>query len=228
VPNGIPTKEFAHPRTSRTEWRAKEGFRDDQVLFVCVARLAPQKNHALLLKAFAKGPGCNLNAHLVLVGDGILREQLKEQAECLGLKGQTHFLGVRDDIPEVLGAMDVFVLSSDWEGNPLSAMEAMAAGLPIISTAVGGVPGLFANGEEGFLHLPGDAQGLANSMTFLLNKTEARKSMGAAAARRAQERFDVSRMVQEYEQMYEDLFNHSHPLKAEGVFRQRGMSLRDV
>src|SRR5215472_8765800 len=144
IPNGIPTNHYAHPQDTRREWRAKEGFRDDQILFVCVARFAQQKNHALLLNAFAQGPAFDPNTHLVLVGEGVLREKLKEQARNLGLNGQIHFLGLRTDIPEVLGAMDAFVLSSDWEGNPLSMMEAMASGLPIVSTAVGGVPDLIA------------------------------------------------------------------------------------
>src|SRR5690348_14902442 len=151
IPNGIPTNRYSRPQSTRSEWRAKEGFRDDHILFVCVARFAAQKNHALLLKAFAQGPASDPNAHLVLVGEGDLQEQLEEQAKNLGLSGKVHFLGLRSDISDVLNAMDVFVLSSDWEGNPLSVMEAMASGLPVVSTAVGGVPDLLANGKEGFL-----------------------------------------------------------------------------
>jgi glycosyltransferase involved in cell wall biosynthesis len=210
ISNGIPTHSYAHPRGTQREWRAREGFRDDQVLFVCVARFAAQKNHSLLLNAFAQGPASNPNAHLVLVGEGILREQLMEQARNLGLAGQIHFLGLRTDIPEVLGAMDVFVLSSDWEGNPLSVMEAMASGLPIVSTAVGGVPDLIANGREGFLVPPGDVKALSGAMTFLLPDQETRRSMGRAAARRAIENFDVLAMVGNYEELYENLANDSN------------------
>ena len=78
ISNGIPTDRYARPQISRKEWRAREGFGDDDVLFVCVARFAPQKNHALLLKAFAQGPASDPNAHLVLVGEGALRKQLEE------------------------------------------------------------------------------------------------------------------------------------------------------
>src|SRR5438045_1699978 len=147
IANGIPTDGYANPRISRNEWRAKEGFRESDILFVCVARFAPQKNHALLLNAFAQGPASNPNAHLVLVGEGVLQAELEAQAKRLKLTRQVHFLGLRADVPDVLGAMDIFVLSSDWEGNPLSILEAMAAGLPIVSTAVGGVPDLFENGQ---------------------------------------------------------------------------------
>jgi glycosyltransferase involved in cell wall biosynthesis len=209
IPNGIPTKHYAHPHVSRSEWRRKERFREDQILYVCVARYAPQKNHAMLLKAFAQGPAANPNAHLVLVGDGILRKVLEKQAKELGIFGRVRFLGLRTDIPDVLGAMDVFVLSSDWEGNPLSVMEAMASGLPIVSTAVGGVPDLFVNGREGFFVPRGDVQGFSDRMTLLLRDHEIRQSMGIAAARRARENFDVSRMVRAYEELYENLTGHA-------------------
>src|SRR5579864_6436253 len=168
IPNGIPTNRYANQQGTRKEWRAKVGFTDHHVLYVCVARFAPQKNHALLLKAFAQGPASDPNAHLVLVGAGALPEQLESQAETLGLARQVHFLGLRTDIPDVLGAMDVFVLSSDWEGNPLSMIEAMAAGLPIVSTAVGGVPELLQSGKEGFIVQPGSADGLSEAMMTLL------------------------------------------------------------
>lgn len=205
IPNGIPTDYYAHPRVSRSEWRRNEGFHEDEVLLACVARFAPQKNHALLLKAFAQGPAANPNAHLVLVGEGILRRTLEEQARELGILGRVRFLGLRTDIPDVLGAMDIFALSSEWEGNPLSVMEAMASGMPVISTAVGGVPDLFENGKEGFLVPTGDVEGFSHRMTILMRDPEMRRSMGIAAARRAKENFDVSRMVRDYEQLYENL-----------------------
>jgi glycosyltransferase involved in cell wall biosynthesis len=193
-----------------------------------VGRFAPQKNHALLLKAFALGPASNSNAHLVLVGAGALQGQLEAQAKNLGLARQVHFLGLRTDVPDVLGAMDVFVLSSDYEGNPLSIMEAMASGLPIVSTAVGGVPDLFESGKEGLLVQPRNALGLAKSMVSLLRDREARQSLGTAAARRAREKFDVSTMVQAYETLYESLAGQEHRLKAEDVLHQRGLPLRQV
>jgi glycosyltransferase involved in cell wall biosynthesis len=228
ISNGIPTDRYGRPQTPRKEWRAKEGFEDDDVLFVCVARFAPQKNHALLVKAFAQGPASNPHAHLVLVGEGALQYQLEEQAKSLGLARQVHFLGLRTDIPDVLGATDVFVLSSDYEGNPLSVMEAMAAGLPIVSTAAGGVPELFEYGKEGFLVQPGDFQGLSDSMAALLRNREARQSLGMAAARRARKNYDVSTMVQAYEEVYERLVDQAHGVKAESVLHRQGVPLRQI
>ncbi len=205
--NCIPTKLYGCPQTPRGEWRAREGFGPDDVLFACVARLAPQKNHALLLKAFAQGPAADPKARLLLVGDGSLRQQLQKQARKLGLAERVHFLGVRTDIPDVLAAMDVFVLSSDWEGNPLAVVEAMASGLPIVSTAAGGVPELMENGKEGFLLQVGDLRGLSDSMIALLKSPETRRSLGIAAARRARD-FDVSVMIGAYEELYETLYRH--------------------
>ena len=207
VPNGIPTAHHTSPVTPRELWRSREGFGEDQILFVCVARLAAQKNQALLLRAFSLGPARDPRAHLVLIGDGPLRETLTLEARNLGLSNRVHFLGVRTDIADALGAMDVFVLSSDWEGNPLSVMEAMAAGLPIVSTAVGGVAELVTDGIEGFLVAPKDGLALSNAMDELMRRPETKWAMGAAARRRARDRFDVSGMVRHYEELYERIFD---------------------
>jgi glycosyltransferase involved in cell wall biosynthesis len=107
-------------------------------------------------------------------------------------------------------------------------MEAMASGLPIVSTAVGGVPDLFESGKEGFLVPPGDALGLAKSMVSLLGNREARHSLGTAAALRAREDFDVSTMVQAYEGLYESLGDQANLLKAEGLLHQQSLPLRRI
>jgi glycosyltransferase involved in cell wall biosynthesis len=203
--NCIPTELYGSPQTPREIWRARQGFSDNDILFVCVARFAAQKNHALLVSAFAKGPAADPKAHLVLAGQGVLRAQLQEQVNELGLTNRVHFLGLRTDIPDVLGAADIFALSSDYEGNPLSVIEAMAAGLPIVSTAVGGVPELLQNGKEGFIVQPGRADELSEAMMTLLRNRGLRRAMGSAAAVRAREKFDVSAMVRAYEQLYDEI-----------------------
>ena len=205
IANCIPTSTYASPGVSRRQWRAQEGFAEDDVLFVCVARFARQKNHALLVKAFAQVCARHPNARLLLVGDGVLRNDLETQVNGLGLASRVRFLGLRTDIPEVLAACDVFALSSEFEGNPLSVLEAMAAGLPTVSTAVGGVPSLLENGTSGILVHSGDAEGFSKAMESLLLNGNLRQSMGVAAARRARERFDVANMVRAYEAVYESL-----------------------
>jgi glycosyltransferase involved in cell wall biosynthesis len=219
--NCIPTDLYASPQTSRLAWRAKQGFSEEDILFVCVARFAPQKNHALLINAFAKGPACDAKAHLVLAGQGVLRAQLQERVNQLGLTNRVHFLGLRRDIPDVLGAADIFALGSDYEGNPLSVIEAMAAGLPIVSTAAGGVPELLQNGEQGFIVQPGHAEELCEAMMTLLKDPELRRTMGAAAAARAKQKFDVSAMVRAYEELYNEI---TIPGRTWGHFHFRGKS----
>ena len=219
--NCIPTHLYAFPQTSREAWRAKQGFSEEDVLFVCVARFAPQKNHALLINAFARGPASDPKAHLVLAGQGVLRAQLQERVNRLGLTNRVHFLGLRRDIPDVLGAADIFALGSDYEGNPLSVIEAMAAGLPIVSTAAGGVPELLQNGKQGFIVQPGHAEQLTEAMMTLFKDRELRRAMGAAAAARAKEKFDVSAMVRAYEELYDEI---SAPSRTWRHFHFRGKS----
>ena len=216
IPNGIPIDAFRKPSIDRNEWREEEGFTPAHVLFVCVAGLRPQKNPALLLKSFSQGPAVDPRARLLFVGDGELKGDLEKQIDALGLREKVHFLGMRSDIPEILNAADVFVLSSDWEGNPLSVMEAMAAGTPVISTAVGGVPELVEDGESGVLVPPGDAQALAGAMQSMLENPKVRISMGRAAARRAVEHFDLKVMTEAYEELYRATVAKSRPLPEDG------------
>jgi glycosyltransferase involved in cell wall biosynthesis len=201
IPNGIPVDKFRGPSMDRESWRKKEGFAPTDVLYVCVAGLRPQKNHPLLLEAFHRGPASDPRAHLLSAGAGTLKSRLETQIGALGLQEKVHLLGHRSDVPDVLNAADVFVLSSDYEGNPLAVLEAMTAGKAMISTAVGGVPEL-VEGGCGLLVPPRDAQALSRAMSHLLENPDARKSMGEMAARRAVERFDVRAMTEAYEDLY--------------------------
>jgi glycosyltransferase involved in cell wall biosynthesis len=206
IPNGIPVDTFRAPSIDRERWRNKEGFAPTDVLFVCVAGLRVQKNPALLLEAFHRGAASDSRAHLLFVGEGggSLESELERQICALGLQERVQLLGLRSDIPEILNAADVFVLSSDYEGNPLSVMEAMAAGKPTICTAVGGVPEL-VEGGCGLLVPPRDAQALSKAMSYMLESPQVRQSMGEASARRAVERFDLRVMTEAYEELYKEL-----------------------
>jgi glycosyltransferase involved in cell wall biosynthesis len=203
IPNGIPVERYACPAVMRDEWRAREGFGPDAVLFVCVGRLSRQKNPALLLDAFALGPASNPRSRLLFVGDGELRGEMEARASSLGLRERVRFLGVRTDVPEILGAADIFVLPSDWEGNPLSVMEAMAAGKPAVCTAVGGVPELVEDGVTGLLVQPGDEGALAAALIDLATDDRARTEIARVAARRAAEHFGIETMARSYERLYE-------------------------
>jgi glycosyltransferase involved in cell wall biosynthesis len=118
---------------------------------------------------------------------------------------------MRDDIPDILGATDVWVLASLWEGNPLAVMEAMAASKPVIATSVGGVPELIRNEETGLLVPPNEVAALAEAMVRLGSSFELRRRLGDAAGRVAASTFDVSTMVSSYERLYEEMLSRSFP-----------------
>ena len=207
IRNGIAVARYSSAAVSREEWRARNGFSSDDLLFICVARYYPQKNHKTLIEAFASGPAKISGARLLLAGDGVLRGDLERQARTLGIAGKVHFLGRRDDIPELLAACDVFALASLWEGNPLSVMEAMAAGLPAVVTAAGGVPELVATEEQGIVVPPGDASALSAALMRLATDPAMRRAMGTAAAQRARTEFDDRNMVEAYESLYDKLLS---------------------
>jgi glycosyltransferase involved in cell wall biosynthesis len=126
------------------------------------------------------------------------------QAAERGVARRVHFLGVRADVAQVLAAADLFALASDWEGTPLAVMEAMAAGLPVVATAVGGVPELVVAGESGVLTPAGDAPALAGALARLAGDAALRHAMSAAASARAGQ-FGVDKMVSEYAALFERL-----------------------
>jgi glycosyltransferase involved in cell wall biosynthesis len=205
IPNCIPVRRYQLSLEQREAWRRSAGIQTSDIVFTCVALFREQKNHPRLLEAFRAGVGRNPSAKLVLVGKGPTELSARRLAESYGLGDQIRFLGMRDDVPEILGASDVFVLSSDYEGNPLAVMEAMAAGLPIVSTSVGGVPELVTSGRDGILVDSADEAGFKDSLQLLLDRPDVRKSMGLSAARTARAKFDVRTMVQAYENLYQSL-----------------------
>lgn len=182
IPNGIDVARFRRPE-ARDAWRTASGFSPDDTLIVSVARLDPQKNPRALVNALP--PGCRL----LLVGDGSLRRSLE------GID-RVHLLGVRTDLPELLSACDVFAMASEWEGHPLALMEAMAAGLPVVATAVGGVPEIV--GDAGLLCPP---LPLGEALRLALSR---RQELGAAALARARQ-FDIGRTVERYAELFGQL-----------------------
>src|SRR5450631_1667900 len=183
--NGVRLDTFRDPRVSRATWRKQHGLCEKELVYVCVARLESIKNHALILEAFARGPSQTLRSRLLLVGDGELESDLRRQCTALGIDNRVLFLGQRDDIPDILGAADIFVLGSFSEANPLSVIEAFAAGLPVISTGVGGIPELVREGIHGLLVPSGDVSAMSEAMSELGGDPSKRLRLGRAALQRA-------------------------------------------
>jgi len=212
IPNAIPTDRYTPDPARRAAWRCQHEVPQNALVYTCVAGLRPLKNHRLLLQAFAQAVPSLPDALLLLVGppdrlDPAYAESLQALAQELGLGQRVRFLGSRSDVPDILRASDVFVLSSDYEGNPLSVLEAMAAGLPVVSTAVGGVPELVQHGATGLLVPAGNAHALAEAITQLGRDAPQRAAMGRAARQTALERFDVRVMSNAYATLYHNLLN---------------------
>lgn len=189
IRNGIDLARFWKPSV-RSEWRRANGFSERDLLIVSTGRLTPQKNPVALADAVGKIPG----VHLLLAGEGALRPMLEKRE-------RVHLLGLRDDIPDVLAAADLFALASDWEGLPLAVIEAMAAGLAVVATDVGSVAEAVVHENTGLLVPPRDDRALLQALTAAVNDHDSRRAWGKAGRARAR-LFDVSTMVGAYEDLF--------------------------
>jgi glycosyltransferase involved in cell wall biosynthesis len=167
-----------------------------------VARFTDFKDHGLLLRAFAKVPG---HARLKLVGDGKTLSAAKELAEELGIRERVEFKGARGDVPEILAQTDVFVLASKTETLPISILEAMRAGLPVIASDVGGISEEVVDGETGLLVPAGSVEELSNALQRLLADKQLRVAMGRAGRRRFESVFLADTMIDQTQQLYEEV-----------------------
>jgi glycosyltransferase involved in cell wall biosynthesis len=200
--NGIPTKDYIRNDDVRKMVRHSLNLSDDILGLITVGRFSPQKNHALMIEAFSKVHAQNKNSMLIMVGDGDLKPKIESMVRANNLSDYVQFLGLRKDIPELLAAADIFVLSSDWEGMPLVIIEAMAAGKPVVATAVGGVPDMITDQASGFLVKPNDAEAMAQIILKLANDKALASKIGEVGRKIAQDRFDVSMAAREYEKKY--------------------------
>jgi glycosyltransferase involved in cell wall biosynthesis len=201
IPNGVELARFHPEPTARERVRAELGIPPDAWVVGTVGRVAVEKNQALLLGAVA--PLLGPKARLLVVGDGDLMPQLKALADTLGVAPFAHLPGVRRDVPDVLNAFDVFALSSTTEGLPLVIPEAMATGLPVVSTRVGGIPDVIEEGETGFLVPTGDEAALRERLALLQADPDLARAVGARARAAAIARFSAERMQREYLELYE-------------------------
>jgi glycosyltransferase involved in cell wall biosynthesis len=192
IPNGIDLGRFAR------------GPRPVPNRIVTIGRLAPPKRTDLLLRAFAEVRQSCPMAQLQIVGDGPGRSAVERQVQDLGLDESVRLLGHRDDVGELLAEAACLVLASDYEGCPLSIIEAMAAGVPVVATGVGGVGELVDDGCTGFVVPAGDAAGLAKGIGTVLADPEAARDMGAAGRRVARDRLTRGRMVDDLLHLYEE------------------------
>lgn len=203
VHNGVPDTPFL----------ANPGATPPRI--VMVARLAEPKDHALLFQALSSIP----SIHADIIGDGQKQEELERLAATLGLSERIHFIGHTPDIPQALSSAQIFVLTSNYEGFPLSILEAMRAGLPVIASDVGGVKEAVVEGVTGHLVPKGDVMALRARLLSLCHDPATREAMGVAGRKRYLEHFTIEAMVAKTMDLYQESCPRLEPSGARGLHR---------
>ena len=202
--NGIPIERFAAKR-------ATPGSRRPWLRFGTVARLAPVKDHLTMVEAFARVAAQCPAAELHIAGEGEMRPRIAERIAALGLEACVHLHGAVQDIPGFLRLLDVLVMSSLSEGLPVALLEAMASGLPVVSTRVGGIPDVAPELDVAYYCPPGDAPALAAQMLRMAHSDLA--SMGAAANAIVRQQYGIAGTAARYEELYRELLDTDRTMR---------------
>ena len=206
IHNGIDTELFTRRPQDQGSGREKFGIGADSLVVGSVGRLVPIKDHATLLKAAEVLVRRGVNVHVLLAGSGpelIRHQQYLENSTALS--GRVSFLGASDNVPAVLNALDVFVLSSVSEGMSNTLLEAMACSLPVVATRVGGNTEVIGDGGSGLLFAPGDVDGLAQHLERLARNEVLGRNLGLSARQRVVSLFSLQRMIADYRHLYLEL-----------------------
>lgn len=205
--NGVDLAAYDAAPLDRLQTRAELGVAEEEPLILQVARLDGLKDHRTAIRAFARVVAEQPAAKLMLVGDGPEQRAIEEEIAERSIADRVQQLGLRDDVPRLLRAADLFLLTSISEGIPLTVIEAMGAGLPVVATRVGGVPEVVEHGETGLLAPSGDDSALAAAMLELLRDPARREQFGAAGKAKAQATFSEAENHRAYARLYEDLLD---------------------
>jgi len=198
--NGVELEKFKVSRNQNL--RKSLGIEPNDFVIGRVSRLVPEKNFELLIHVISEINKVGIYPKVLFVGDGTSRSDLESLTKHYGLENQIIFLGDRSDVSDLLNVMDVFVLTSFSEGLSNSIMEAMASGLPVIATDVGGNSELVVHNETGFLFPSQDANSLIQRIIELAEDANKRHQMGMAGRKRMEDYFTLDRMIQNYENLY--------------------------
>lgn len=200
--NGVPLERFARDARARAQVRQELGIAPEQPVAILVARLDPIKDHATALAVAARVRQVRPDFRLLLVGDGPLRTELQTRVQAMNLAGTVQLLGLRTDVPRLLAAADLFLLTSLSEGIPVTLIEAMGAGLPVVATRVGGVPEVVVAGQTGLLAPASDPDALAAAVLELLASAALRQRLAAVGQARASSLFSQQAMHAAYARLY--------------------------
>jgi lipopolysaccharide/colanic/teichoic acid biosynthesis glycosyltransferase len=205
IPLGLDLQPFLNSHEHRGEFRREIGLNDGARLVGIVGRVFPIKNHRLFLDAAARVATEDPSVRFVVVGDGALRPEMEERVQGIGMSERVIFTGWRHDLPRIYADLDVLVVSSDNEGTPVSAIEAMAAGCPVVGTRVGGMPDMIVHQKTGFLVPPKDADALAKAVLRVLRGPKIARRISKTARVRVRDRFPVQRLITDMEKLYLEL-----------------------
>ena len=202
VPSGIDFSPF-DAVTDRNFLRAEFGFAPDAFLAGIVAALEDHKGHRYLIEAARLIKARAPRAKIIVVGKGSLQLELDRQARDLQVDDLVYFLGFREDVPRILASLDVFVLSSHLEGLGTSIMDAMASRLPVVATAVGGIPEVVSDGETGLLVAPRSPEALADAIVRLYLDRPLARRLGERGCEVVHEKFSAEAMARRIIEIYE-------------------------
>lgn len=207
IHNGVDVSAFAGCRADRPAVRRELGFGHQDVVVIQVARLDHLKDHATAIRTIGRVARRHGGVRLVLVGEGPEREMIEAEIRAQGIEANVRLLGLRGDVARLLGAADLFLLSSVSEGIPVTLIEAMAARLPVVATKVGGVAEIVQAGQTGLLAASGDDAALAEAVLRLVEDAALRRAMGELGHRRASEVFSQQRMHGAYQGYFEEMLH---------------------
>jgi len=205
IPLGFDLEPFFNCRSLRGQFRSELGLGPDIRLVGILGRIAPIKNHRLFLESAARIVEQDSTVRFVIVGDGILKSEMEGYAQDLHISEQVIFTGWRRDLPRIYADLDVLVVSSNNEGTPVSAIEAMASGCPVVATRVGGLPDIIKEGETGYLVSARQPQPLAGAIVRVIENAQAAEQMGRSGRLSVKEKFSLDRLVSDTEALYEKL-----------------------
>ncbi|HVK00286.1 MAG TPA: glycosyltransferase [Gemmatimonadales bacterium] len=206
IANGVDTDRMRNlPPEGRAALRGEMSVGDQQFVWLAVGRFEAAKDYPNMLRAFGDVRAREPRAVLVIVGQGSLQADAEALTAELGLREAVRFLGARDDVPAVMSAADGYVMSSAWEGMPMVLLEAAAAGLPIVATAVGGNGEVVRDGESGFL-VPARDSGLlrAGMLRLMALPEEQRRAMGERGREHVRANYGLQRVAERWERVYWD------------------------
>jgi glycosyltransferase involved in cell wall biosynthesis len=194
VRSAVRAAEYQHP-CERSAFRRELGLPDSAIIAGMLAQLIQRKGHRHLVEALPRVIERHPELHVVLFGQGPLRNALEQAATAAHLQGHVHFLGFRDDLPRLLTCLDLIVHPADIEGLGVSLLQGAAAGIPLIGTRTGGIPEIVRDEETGILIRPGDVPALSAAICRLLENPDLRRRLGEGGRKLVETEFDVQTMV---------------------------------